>query len=186
MDLPKIDMPRLIARQWRLEHADAALAIYGHPEVMHHLGRDPMTDVDRQREYLEYVIERNASFKPGFGSWPLFEKQTDVLVGAILLKPLPDHEEIEVGWHLARSAWGKGYATEAGRAAIIYGFRELGLETIYAVVDPENERSLRVCRRIGMTYEGRTTEYYKLELELFSIQSEATTKVEASLSDGLQ
>ena len=53
----------------------------------------------------------------GYGSWPLFERESGALVGAVLLKPLPEAEEIEVGWHLARAAWGNGYATESGKAA---------------------------------------------------------------------
>ena len=58
---------------------------------------------------------------------------------------------VEVGWRLARDAWGRGYATEAARAALAFGFEEHAIEEILAIVDPGNERSLRVCAKLGMT-----------------------------------
>ncbi len=75
--------------------------------------------------------------------------------------------DYEVGWHLRRSAWGKGYATEAGRAALNYGFTVLGLPIIYAVTHPQNYASMRVAQRLGMTHRGRTNRYYDMELDLF-------------------
>ena len=104
------------------------------------------------------------------GSWPLFEKATDELVGTVLLKPLPDSDKIEVGWHVARDCWGRGYATEAGRAALMHGFDNLGLDTIYAIVDPENTPSIRVTERLGMRHLGRTSDFHNQSLEFFSIR----------------
>ena len=160
---------RLIARQWSLDDAEAAFRLYGDPEVVRFLGgMQPMASVEKVREYLAKVLDRYDG--SSMGLWPIIEKQSGELVGAVLLKPLPEHTEIEVGWHLAKAHWGKGYATESARAAIDYGFRELGLDTIYAVVVPENARSLAVARRLGMEELGRSSEYYGLELELFRIQ----------------
>lgn len=56
-----------------------------------------------------------------------------------------------MGWRLARSAWGHGYATEAARAAVAHGFGPLGLEEIVAMVVPSNDRSQGVMRKLGMT-----------------------------------
>ena len=58
---------------------------------------------------------------------------------------------IEIAWRLARAYWGRGYATEAARAALDYGFGKLGLEQIVAVTVPANLRSLRVMERLDMT-----------------------------------
>ena len=63
--------------------------------------------------------------------------------------------------------------TEAGRAALVYGFGGLRLSETYAVVDPQNEPSLAVCRRIGMAHLGQTEEYYGRSLEYFSIAAVA-------------
>jgi RimJ/RimL family protein N-acetyltransferase len=58
---------------------------------------------------------------------------------------------VEVGWRLAREHWGHGYATEAGKAALGYGFAELGLDEIVSFTSPLNEPSWRVMERLGMT-----------------------------------
>jgi RimJ/RimL family protein N-acetyltransferase len=61
-------------------------------------------------------------------------------------------QDVEVGWRLAFEHWGHGYATEAGRAWIAYGFTELGLDRIISMTDADNVRSLAVMRRLGLTY----------------------------------
>lgn len=163
--------PRLSLEPWSLDHAAEAATIYGDPEVMRYIGDGKVFDTPgAMRARLTEVLQRNERWKGQMGSWPFREKETGTLVGAVLLKPIPDHEEIEVGWHLARQAWGNGYATEAGRAAIDYGFNTLLLEEIWAVVDLENERSKNVCRRLGMTHLGQTDRYYGRTLELFVIR----------------
>jgi [ribosomal protein S5]-alanine N-acetyltransferase len=164
------DTERLLIRPWTLDDAEVAFLVYGDAEVTRFLGNDgrPQESVQTMREALQRTAERNAVYKGRFGSWALFEKESGEIVGAVLLKPLPGSEKIEVGWHLARKHWGKGYATESAREAIRYGFEELGLEAIYAVVYPENARSLRVCERLGMKYGGVTADFYEKSLCLFS------------------
>lgn len=169
MAQPRFQTERLIARPWQIEDAEAALSLYGDPEVVRYLGSmKPMVDVTEVRAYLEKVLNRYGP-DPTYGMWALVEKDSGEIVGSTLLKPLPEHEEIEVGWHLARRHWGKGYATESAKGALDYGFNDLGLDTIYAVVFAENERSLNVARRLGMKPLGKTSEYYGFELELFKI-----------------
>jgi ribosomal-protein-alanine N-acetyltransferase len=169
---------RLIARDWDPERdAEDAFGMYGDPEVMRYLGRTPQVaeSVDVVRERLAKVIQVYRERNNGTGGWALEEKSTGRAVGAILLKHLPDGnevptEDVEVGWHLRRSAWGQGYATEAARAAIAYGFAELNLPVIYSVVYKENERSIAVTRRLGMTALGPTDKYYGVTVELFQIR----------------
>jgi RimJ/RimL family protein N-acetyltransferase len=88
----------------------------------------------------------------------------------VLLVNLPESAEIEVGWHLHPDSWGHGYATEAARGAIAKGFSE-GLREIFAVVRPDNERSLAVCRRLGMTHLGPSDRWYGHTLELFRVRA---------------
>lgn len=165
------NMPRLVARIWTPDLAEAAFAIYGDPVAMRFMRPNyPLADVPAMRDRIGEIIERNAAWSGRLGSWPLFERKSNALVGTILLKPLPGSEKTEVGWHLARSQWGRGYATEAGRAALAYGFDQLGLSTIYAIVDPENSPSIRVCERLKMRHLGQTTNYHDRELEFFAIE----------------
>ena len=138
--------------------------IYGDPEVMRGLSGKPVADLEEQRERLAAVLGRYAGTP--YGMWAL-ETREGGLVGSVLLKPLPESEKIEVGWHLGRAHWGQGYATEAGRGAIEHGFSALGLQTIYAVAFGWNEPSLAVMRRLGMQRLGTTDEFYGHELELY-------------------
>ena len=78
-------------------------------------------------------------------------------------------EEIEVGWHLAQMHWGNGYATEGGRKMIELGFAVQNLEQIYAVTGPDNLKSQKVARRLGMKPQGQTDKYYGQTVDLFKI-----------------
>ena len=161
---------RLRARGWTPDDVEAAYAIYRDEDVVRYLGSvpQPVRSRDEMRERIERWIASNAAIADkGYGFWAL-ETHDGTLVGATLLKPLPDAAEAEVGWHLGTAHWGKGYATEAGRGALDYGFDVLGLDTIYAVVVPENTASIAVTKRLGMTPEGLTDKYYGRTLELFS------------------
>ncbi|MCI0690134.1 MAG: GNAT family N-acetyltransferase [Sporichthyaceae bacterium] len=101
----------------------------------------------------------------------------------MLLVPLPASEgtgssgggEVEIGWHLHPDAWGNGYATEAGLAAARRGF-EAGLDEVYAVVRPDNDPSLAVCGRIGMTPLGLTSRFYGVELAAFRLKALSSFK----------
>jgi len=166
---PVFETDRFIVRRWMTDDAEAAFKIYSDPEVMAFIGmgRPPVESIEAMRSGLQRMIDRDSGTP--YGSFPYLEKATGELVGAVLLKPLPNSEKVEVGWHLGREHWGRGYATETGRAALDYGFNTLGLEKIYAVVHPANTASIRVTQRLGMKPIGRTTEFYDQELEFFEL-----------------
>jgi RimJ/RimL family protein N-acetyltransferase len=93
----------------------------------------------------------------GFGLWALELKDGGGMIGFAGLA-VPDFEAhftpaVEVGWRLARSAWGHGYATEVGRAALEFGFGEAGLAEVVSFTSTGNARSRAVMERIGMTHD---------------------------------
>ena len=93
----------------------------------------------------------------GFGLWATTVRATDRTIGFVgVAHPLwfPDlAHEVEIGWRLHPDAWGHGYATEAGHAALTAAHHDLGLDRIIAVIDPDNHPSLAVAHRLGMSYE---------------------------------
>ncbi len=92
----------------------------------------------------------------GFGLWALVRKDNRALIGYCGLTLFPDicgKKEVEIGYRLAQAQWGFGYATEAARAVRDYGFKELGLDRLIALVDPSNTASIKVARKIGMEFE---------------------------------
>jgi RimJ/RimL family protein N-acetyltransferase len=166
---PVLATDRLIARPWTLDEADLAAAydIYSRPEVARWIG-GPV-----EPEEIRVRIERwsQPTTDPTYGVWAIEERtEPDRAVGSVMLRPLPpDEEDVEIAWHLHPSLWGRGYATEIGRAAAQRAF-ETGIEEVFAIVRPGNARSSAVARRLGMEYVGRTEKYYGLHAELFRLR----------------
>jgi len=98
--------------------------------------------------------------RAGYSMWALEEKASDELIGMVGIYPVewkgPDDE---VAYLVARPHWGKGYAAEAARAAMRFGFAEVGLRRLVALILPENARSIRVAEKLGMRPAGRETRY---------------------------
>jgi RimJ/RimL family protein N-acetyltransferase len=95
----------------------------------------------------------------GFGVWAAEERDSGRLVGEVGLQYLDGGPDVEIGWVVARDAWGQGYATEAARKWIEVGFADLGLDRILAVVLPANMRSRAIATRLGMREIGTRDAY---------------------------
>ncbi|MEU7929156.1 GNAT family N-acetyltransferase [Micromonospora sp. NPDC049107] len=178
-----ITTERLILRDWTDEAADLARIydIYSRADVTRWLNVVglPMSDPSQAAERLRFWQERHAGDQGRYGTWAIEVRETGVVAGTALLKPLPGRDEsrltddIEVGWHLHPDSWGHGYATEAARALIVREFAT-GTTEIYAVVSPGNEPSMAVCRRLGMAHVGRRADWYGGEvLETFVLAAPA-------------
>src|SRR5438270_8909308 len=92
----------------------------------------------------------------GFGLWAVEERETGLLAGRAGCWRPEGWPGLEVGWTLRREFWGRGYATEAARAALGHAFTALRQTHVISLIRPENARSLAVARRLGMCHEGRT------------------------------
>ncbi|MDA7884945.1 GNAT family N-acetyltransferase [bacterium] len=168
---------RLWMGHWYSGLAASALEIYGDPEVTQWIGGQTETCIAGMEGRIAGLVQRNKKLPDCWGSWPAFLKQTNQLVGAMLMKPLPDErgdftKEIEVGWHLAQAYWGQGYATEGGRKMVELGFAQQNLQQIYAVTGPNNHKSQEVALRLGMKHQGLTDKYYGQTVDLFKITSD--------------
>ena len=98
----------------------------------------------------------------------MVEKESTKVIGWCGLWRLKETGETEVGYAIAKEFWGKGFATEAARKFLEYGFDELNFETIVAVAQPENTASRRVMEKLGMQYD-YTGEFYGKQLVHYSI-----------------
>jgi len=167
---------RLLIRTWNPEaDAEQVFQIYRDPEVTRFL-ITKADSVEAALDLLHRWVTQASDWNDGSGLWAIAHKKTNEIVGTIILIQLRDADNLltqdyEIGWHLKRSAWGNGYATEAANAILEYGFTTLKLPAIYGVAHPENNASLRVTQRLGMTPMGRTSRYYKTELELCKLEN---------------
>ncbi len=143
-----IQTERLILRRWREQDRAPFVALHQDPEVAYWLGGPKFLSgigeaIDRYNAQID---------SEGFGKFAVERREDGALLGAVGVSPvfasLPI-EGFEVGWRLARSAWGHGYASEASRAAITAAFGR-GLEEIISFTTADNLRSQAVMARIGM------------------------------------
>ena len=143
---------RLLLRPWRDEDVAAFAKMSADPVVMEYLlplslrGLSAEAWVARARAHWD---ER------GFGQWVVELPGEASFIGVVGLGVVSFEARftpaVDVAWRLARAYWGRGYATEAARAALEYGFRKLSLGEIVALTVPANQRSRRVMERLGMT-----------------------------------
>jgi RimJ/RimL family protein N-acetyltransferase len=152
-----ITTERLYLTPFAPAHADALFSMNTDPDVMRYLG-DPQTR-DETEAGIVRVQARWDTF--GYAWWTIFLKDTDTIIGAACLQNLAHKQDapLEIGWRLMTAHQGKGYATEAGQAAIDYGYEKVGVDYLCAVTDPENIASQKVMQRLGMRYVGIQTHY---------------------------
>jgi [ribosomal protein S5]-alanine N-acetyltransferase len=167
---------RLIIRTWiPQEDAEQALEMYSDPEVTRFFITTKASDLEQMVNILERWVRISNQLNNGTGLWAMVIKETGEIVGTILLVLLKDNDgqftdDYEIGWHLKKSAWGQGYATEAAKAILNYGFKILNLREIYSIVNEHNTASIRVTQRLGMVSLGSTNKYYNMKLELFKLE----------------
>ena len=150
-----LETDRLLLRRFTPGDADFLHEMDGDPDVIR------FTNLDGRRApyalYRDVLIPRNLAYYdkyPGYGYWVAVEKATGEDIGWFHFRPSRrDPDEIELGYRLRKSAWGKGYASEGSRALVRKGFEELGTVRITATVLAANRASVRVMEKIGLQHE---------------------------------
>ncbi|MGC1308530.1 MAG: GNAT family N-acetyltransferase [Phormidesmis sp.] len=178
----QLETDRLIIRHWQpTQDARYALDIYGDSRVMTWLGDDRDASVRQSERRLQRYVKQAHR---GRGCWAVEQKDIGRVIGSVVLVDLPDlkadlkaakpsladgkaiaggmpTDYVEIGWHFRPASWGVGYATEAAFCIAQYGFEELCLPVLLAVLAPSNRRSHAVAKHLGMRDEGVTTRYYR-------------------------
>ncbi len=157
--MTELTTDRLLLRNWRDSDREPFAALNADPAVMEHFPA-PQT-----REQSDGLIDRSIPMidERGWGLWALEVRDTGEFIGFTGLS-VPSFEApfmsvdssmptVEIGWRLAKSAWGNGYATEAARAALAHGFGPGGLDEIVSFTATPNVPSQRVMQRIGMVHD---------------------------------
>ena len=150
--LPTFRTARLVVRPRTIDDLEACLEMDRDPEVTKFIA-GPWSDPAAHRVFVQMRMRH--PYPKGMGYWAVVDPQG--FVGWVLLAPLDLHgPEIEIGWRLVRSAWRRGYATEAARPLLDYALNTLRLRHAIADIDPENVASIGVARKLGLTVAGHT------------------------------
>jgi RimJ/RimL family protein N-acetyltransferase len=150
-DIPRRETDRLILREWRDGDREPFARMNADPQVTEFLA-GALTR-DESDELVDRIVLRWA--EDGVGQWAIERRDDGAFLGFTGLArhrfDAPFMPAIEVGWRFVFHAWGHGYATEAARAALAFGFEDRGLEEIVSFTVPMNVRSRAVMERLGMT-----------------------------------
>lgn len=142
-----IETERLRLRRMTTEDLDQLVRLQEDPDVARFMGRP-------NRQWLEGWLRSSQAewAERGHGRLAIVERESGEFLGRTGLKFWPQFEETEIGWALHPEARGKGYATEAARAVLQWGFERFAdLPLVTAMIQPENAASIAVAERLGMT-----------------------------------
>ncbi len=146
-----LETERLYLRELTLNDVDAMLSIWGDAETMMYYPQA------YDREMLTAAMERQfKSYEQnGYGLWAMILKDEEKLIGdcGLLHQEVDGVMELEVGYHVNRNYWGKGYAPEAACACFEYGFSKLNRSRLISMIRPENQPSRRVAEKNGLQIE---------------------------------
>lgn len=163
-----LETNRLFLRRMSNADVEYIFAMRSDKDVMRFI-RSAETSRKATENWIALISSRWETDKIGFCA--VIEKSSKRFAGWCGLWRLIETGEIEVGYALLKEFWGKGFAVEASEAFLDYGFKELKVEKIVAVTDPENRNSRRVMEKLGMTFDG-IGHYYERELVHYSITRE--------------
>jgi ribosomal-protein-alanine N-acetyltransferase len=152
----QLDTERLILREVNWNDLDDIHSLHSHPEVDKYNTIGIPANIKETEQLLAPIInDKQAQSRKRYG-WVIVEKSSDIFVGFIGLNLSADRFRMgEIYFKLMPVSWGKGYATEAAKAVVRFGFEQLQLHRIEAGVATENRASIRVLEKLGMTQEGK-------------------------------
>jgi [ribosomal protein S5]-alanine N-acetyltransferase len=152
----RLETERLLIRPLTPDDLAAVHAVFSDPLVMQYIvGGACVLDASRAK-LASYIAHQETH---GFSKWAVLERVNGAVIGDCGLKVLEDGPDVELGFHVARQYWGRGYATEAASACLNWGFENLDRNRIVAIVDPRNAASVRVLEKIGMNRHGWATHF---------------------------
>ena len=144
------ETPRLIIRQFTEDDAPLILQLNSDPEIVKFVHEPVLTTEEQAKKIIVDIIL--PQYKNNLGRWATYTKSNNEFIGWCGLKYIADRDETDLGYRLIRSAWGKGFATEAALNTIDHGFKKLSLDIITGKAHAENTASINVLKKAGMKF----------------------------------
>lgn len=175
MKARSLETDRLLLRELQPSDDEGMFALDSNPNVHRYLGNKPQNDIQQSRDVIEFVRKQYA--ETGIGRWAAIEKDSGEFIGWAGLKIERNVNGrgrfFDIGYRLREEFWGKGYATEATKIFLQYGFSFLKADRINAYTDSDNKASQRILEKCGLRHtetfqhEGRPWFWYEITKEEF-------------------
>lgn len=159
---------RLILRKITDEDKEPLLQILGDPEVMRFSVHGP----DDEAGVLKFIEATKRRYeRDGVAQWAVIEKSSGQFIGecGISVQMVDNQKVYEIGYRFNRQYWGKGFGSEAAIACRDYGFGKLELSRVISIIEKENQASIGVAKKVGMTLEKETT-FHQIPVEIYSVK----------------
>ena len=167
MNIPSVRTPRLLLRPWTPDDADSLFDILQEDGILRYF---PDPAPPRREKAETYIAHHLAHWEQyGYGHWAVATEDDNRVVGWTGLEHLPELDETEIAYLLSKRVCGHGYASEAARAAIRFGFGTVGLGSIIGLVHQDNIASISVLEKCGLHYADRIT-LWGMSLSRYRIQ----------------
>lgn len=146
-----LETDHLYLREYQKNDFSSLHAIFSDAETMKYYPA-PFT-VEKTKNWI--VTNQNRYMQDGFGLWAVCLKDTDEVIGDCgLTKQLVEgNNEVEIGYHINKKYWGKGYATEAATCCRELAFNQIGCKKLICIINPQNKQSIRVAEKLGFTFD---------------------------------
>ncbi|MGY3189933.1 GNAT family N-acetyltransferase [Lysinibacillus sp. TE18511] len=155
---PVLNTDRLMLRELKINDAQAILNCFSNPDVLRHYGQNPLTSLDQVKHIINN-FSKNYDEKRGI-KWGIELKGQEGIIGTIGFQEWStEHRRAEISYALFPESWGKGYAMEAVNRVISFGFQEMDLVRIGAIVFTENDASNKLLTKVGFEKEGILKKY---------------------------
>ena len=150
---PVLETERLVFRKIEPRDVEAVLKIYGDPKAAEY---DWFSPIETEEQAMKFIVHFNKEFEEQEEiTWGIARKEDGALIGTCCLGDFEeDARRSEIGYVLMRNEWNKGYATEAVKALVTFGFETMNLNRIEAFVTPGNDASIRVLKKVDFLQEG--------------------------------
>ncbi|QOG04079.1 GNAT family N-acetyltransferase [Flavobacterium sp. MDT1-60] len=150
-----IETDRLLLRELELSDAEGMFELDSNPNVHLFLGNKPVKHIDESIDQIKNIQKQYEAF--GIGRWAVILKETNEFLGwsgiKFITNEINNHKNFyEIGYRFIEKYWGKGYATEGGKAFVDYAFNELKADALYAYADAGNENSRKILEKLGLKY----------------------------------
>ena len=150
-----IETERLLLREVIISDVDGMFELDSNPNVHIYIGKKPVTTIEQSAAYIENLQQQYKDF--GTGRWAVILKETNEFIGwsgiKFITNEINNHKNFyEIGYRFIEKHWGKGYATEAGKAFVDYAFNNLKADAVCAYADAGNDNSRKILEKLGLCY----------------------------------